>query len=388
MKKIAEVKNAKDLFAAIADAYKQEGKGEEFHNIEKAVEVKKAEMALEMKANEVVHTTNTNYGAELIPGAIQTTDFLDLTPKYSYALSFFRGFHWRNMPMVAEVPVIGEIGLHDLSTEWTTWTPTAQIAQGKGKLPTDKVTVRQKQYLFSIDVSEQQNRFTNIIDVITTINRKLAASAAKTQEYAIFNGDTATGATGNVNSDDGAPASTKYYLGGDGIRKSNLAAATDLGTLDFADFLTLLKKVWNFAAVPSDVAWFLNSQTYTKALGVSEFLTASINGKWSTVNTWALTNVLGLDVFTSAALQLTEADGKLSVTWANNVKWQLHICHKDLVQYGYNGDYQIEIFRVPGKGWQILGYYFMWYGIATAANIQADNGNSDVLSAAGINITV
>ena len=52
----------------------------------------------------------------------------------------------------------------------------------------------------------------NIVDVVATIQRKLASSAARTQEALILNGDTTAGATGNVNSDDGAPASTSYYL--------------------------------------------------------------------------------------------------------------------------------------------------------------------------------
>ena len=51
-----------------------------------------------------------------------------------------------------------------------------------------------------MDVSDEEVRFVNVVDVVATIQRKLAASAARTQEALILNGDTTSGATGNVSS--------------------------------------------------------------------------------------------------------------------------------------------------------------------------------------------
>jgi len=59
-------------------------------------------------------------------------------------------------------------------------------------MPTAKVTLTQKKYLFSVDVSDEEVRFTNVVDLVALINRKLARSAAETQEALILNGDTTT----------------------------------------------------------------------------------------------------------------------------------------------------------------------------------------------------
>lgn len=155
-----------------------------------------------------------------MPGAIQTTDFLDLAPKLNPLLGAFRGYHGRNLPKIVEVPIIGEVPLHNLASEWTTGAPTAQILQGLGKMPTAKVTLTQKKFLFSVDVSDEEVRFVNVLDVLATIQRKLADSSARTQISAIINGDTDTTANTNINLIDGTPAGTEHYLAGDGLRKT------------------------------------------------------------------------------------------------------------------------------------------------------------------------
>ena len=46
------------------------------------IEVKE-EVVEEVKANEAMHTTNTGFGAELIPTNVMLDPALDLLPKYS-----------------------------------------------------------------------------------------------------------------------------------------------------------------------------------------------------------------------------------------------------------------------------------------------------------------
>jgi HK97 family phage major capsid protein len=350
------------------------------YDLQKAVELKREQAGLEMKANEVMHTGNTGFGAELVPGAIQTTDFLDLVPRTSPFIGTLRGYHGRNMNKIMEVPVIGEIPFHDLGSEWTTG--AGALSQGKGKLPTAKVTITQKKYEFSVDVSDEEVRFVNVVDVVATIQRKLAASAGRTQEALLLNGDTVTAGTGNINSDDGAPASTAYYLGADGLRKTGLGNGVDVGTLEFADFLAVLGKLGANAWSPADVVWLFNHSTYIKALGVTEFKDSAMNGRSSTIYTGAMTNVLGSDLFVTRDFGLTEADGKISNTPANNTLGGFLAMHRDAVQYGYSGEYQIEIARIPGKWFQVFGHYFMGAAIASALV------GTDKTVALGYNVTV
>jgi len=384
LKLTESVKSAQELVSVISRQLEKEGKSVEQYDLAKACEVKSA-MKMETKANEVEHSTNTGYGAELVPQAVQTVDFLDLVPKYGTFIQALRGYHGRNLNKIQEVPVIGEIGLHQLSSEWTTGSPTSMIAQGKGLLPTAKVTLTQKKYLFSVDISDEEMRFVNVVDIVAKVNEKLARSAARTQEALVVNGDPETGGTGNVNSDDGAPSATSYYLGATGLRRTAIAASdtVDVGTLEFADFLSSLQLLGDFASAPEDLVWIFNRATYIKALGVTEFKDFSQNGRFSTI-VGGLTNFLGSDVFVSREMPKTEADGKVSTTPGNNTLGQFLVAHRDSVQYGYNGDYNLEIFRVPGFGWQVLGFYFMGMGIAS--EIAGNTGHPTV--ALGRNITL
>lgn len=380
-------KSAKELAEWISAAMQNEGFEEKQYSIDKVLEEKSSALALETKDDEVMHTTNTGAGAELVPGAILATDFIDLVPKISPFIGALGGYHGRNMPLIADVAVIGELPFHNLGTEWTTGAGSNYPAQGAGKVPTAKIEIRQKKYEFSVDLSDEEMRFVNVVDVMATIQRKLAMSASRTQEALLLNGDVVTAATGNVNSDDGAPAAASYYLGANGLRKAGLANGVDVGTLEFDDFLAVLAKLDDQGANPSEVLWLFNHNTYTKALGVTEFKDSSINGRSSTIYSGSLTNVLGSDVFVARDFPKTEADGKVSATPANNTKGGFLAAHRNAIQYGYNGDYQIEVARVQGKGWNIHGHYFM--GANTVDN--ATGATIDDLSqmiAAGYNVTI
>jgi hypothetical protein len=362
-------KSAGELISAISATLKNEGKEEKDFDLTKAIEVKNASRAIfETKANEVVHTGNTGYGAELVPGAVQTTDFLDLAPILNPLLGAFRGFHGRNLNKIQEVPVIGELPLHQLAAEWTSGAPTAQIIQGLGKLPTAKVTLNQKKFLFSVDVSDEEVRFVNVLDVLATIQKKLGDSSARTTISAIINGDTVTTANTNINLIDGTPTGTEHYLAGNGLRKTAFSGSTafDAGSLDFGDFITLLNYLNEKAADPTDVLFIFGRTSYNTALNITEFKSAYMNGTRSTIVTGALQNFLGADCMVNRYLTQANTAGKISATPANNSKGQVLCVHKDAVQYGYNGEYAMELYRVPGYGWQVLGYYYLGFAIVSA----------------------
>ena len=61
---------------------------------------------MDTKANEVVHTTNTGMGKELIPTNVMIDPMLDLVPNYSKLLPLLPGNHGNNMPISAKVAVI------------------------------------------------------------------------------------------------------------------------------------------------------------------------------------------------------------------------------------------------------------------------------------------
>ena len=127
-KTIGSAGSTKALADVISEELKSAGRTEVEYDVQKNLEAKAATM--ETKANEIMHTTNTGFGAELVnSGGVLMTDFLDLAPKMNPILSFFRGYHGRNLDLVAKRPVIGELPLHDLMPEQTTG--AFALAQGK-----------------------------------------------------------------------------------------------------------------------------------------------------------------------------------------------------------------------------------------------------------------
>ena len=83
-------------------------------------------------------------------------------------------------------------------------------------------------------------------------------------------------------------------------------------------------------------------------------------------------------------LGLANAVGKVDfATPANNTKGQILAVHRDAVQYGFNGEYNLEMFRIPGKGFQVIGYY--WMGFAIADNLA---GVTDPTVSLAYNVTV
>lgn len=342
-----DVKDTKGLADAIGMEMKSAGRAETEYDIQKNMEIKAA--AIETKANEIMHTANTGFGAELVPGNILMTDFLDLIPNASSIMNFFSGgYHGKNLALKQDVPVLGELPLHQLKAEQTT--SAFAFAQGLGKLPTAKLEIQQKQRFFSVDISEYEQQFA-ITDVVALVKRKLAQSAANTVISDIINGDTETGANANINLIDDTPAATNSYLAADGLRKRAFADSTahDAGTFAFADYLTMLKDLKYLGADKSNLLFIHSVWAEVAALGLDEFRQAYINGQLSSAITGKLPNFLGCSTTTERFLGEANTAGKVSKTASNNVKGQALLVHKMAVQHGSSGDYYMEIYRVPGS---------------------------------------
>lgn len=364
------VKETKGLADAISLEMKSAGRAEVEYDVQKNLEHKQA--MLETKANEIMHTSNTGFGAELVPGAVLMTDFLDFIPSASDTMSFFReGYHGKSLNLIQEVSILGEMPLHTLKAEQSTG--ALAFAQGLGKLPTKKVTITQKQRFFSVDISEYEQQFA-ILDVVAIVKRKLAASAANTMVSDIINGDVATGANTNINYIVGTPPANSSYLAADGLLKQSFddSTAFDAGTLAFTDSLTMLKALGFNGADKGNLIWLNSLYAEIGWLGVDEFARQYYNGVGSTTITGKLPTILGIANKAERWLGEANAAGKVdAATPANNTKGRSVIAHKAAVQWGTNGDYYMEIYRVPGSGYQVIGWYFMGHAIAGNAEVGA-----------------
>ncbi len=354
---VKNISSPAELAEGISFLMKSEGCSEDQYDIAKASEKKMAER--EIKANELIHTGNTGYGAELIAANVLTTDFLDLAPTINPTLGMFKGFHGRNMNLTMKVPIIGEVGLHTIEAESTADT-LANVNASSGKLATADVTITQKKLIFRATVSDEEVRFSSVVDILATLQKKLADSWARTIVSALINGDTVTSATTNINQIDGTPGGTEHFLACNGLRKTSFtdSTTTDGGTLAFADFISALKLVGENAS--SDLFWLFGTFSHSLALTIDEFKQQYVNGSGSTVLSGKVPNFLGYDVAVDRYLGKANTAGKVDVgTPGNNTKGQIILADKYAMQWGYNGEYSIELVRIPAKGWQLVGYgYF------------------------------
>lgn len=345
-----------------------------------------AALGVKTNANEVMHTTQTGYGKELVPLNVLSAEILEIVPKFSTLLSKLPGNHGTGLAVSEKVPVIGDPGLFLGNTEWTTGTPAQ--AQGNTKNPTQEVTINQGQFIMTIDVSKRLLNY-SVADLEQILKMKLAQSFGRTIDALIINGDTEAGATGNVNLDDAAPSTTAYYMQVDhGLRELAINAAAsagivDVGTFEFADFLDVLNKMGDLASDPSQILFLFNQATYIKALGITEFKDAAQNGKGSTIHTGSITNILGSDLLTCRDIGKTEADGKISTTAASNTKGQFLAIYAPAIQYGFGQSLEIDVVKVPGKGIQIVATGEFGFGI-----LETISGVTGRTVAAGIDVTV
>lgn len=344
----------------------------------------------EKNANEVEHTGNTGYGLELVPTNVVQAEILDVVPKYATFLTSLPGFHGYDMAISEKVPIIGEVGFFRGNTEWTTG--AGAIAQGTNLLATDSVTITQKGFILSADVSYRELEYATG-DLAKILKDRLGNAWARTAEAAIINGDTTAGATGNVNSDDQAPATTFAAIGGSAhyslqigsglVRLGVDATIVNAGTLDIADFTDTMNKLGDYAANPADCLWLFNRKTYNKALNLQPFYDAAQRGEKSTLAGNAITNLHGADLFIPRDFGLAEADGKQSATGSNNTLGRFLMFWKYAVQHGYGKNFEIDVFKIPGKGVQIVAT--VDWGFAT---VDQKAGQTDKSVGMAANITV
>jgi HK97 family phage major capsid protein len=355
--------------------------------------ISKAEIEQYMKnANELMHTGNTGYGKELIPVEVLTQQVIDLVPKYSTFLPTLPGFHGTGLAISQKVPVIGEVGFFKGNTEPTTGAQA--IPQPSNRLATGEVQINQAPLLADVFITKRELNY-SIVDLEALIKQRLAESLARTMESMLINADIETGSTGNINSDDQAPATTFATTGGaadhrllldHGLRElaiNGSGLTVNAGALDMTDFIAVMNLLGDLASNPADLLWLFNRSTYNKALTLDAFAKANERGLASTIAGNAISNVFGADLFIARDLLKSEADGKQSATPGNNTLGQFLLFHKAAIQHGYGQPFEIEVTRVAGKGVQLTATCEWGFAIA-----QLLAGSTDSVVGLARNITL
>lgn len=353
-------------------------------------------VGLETKSNEVMHTTNAGFGQEFVPTEEFRSEIIDIMPQQGKLLPLLPGSHGFNLPKRYTAPAVG-LSVGDLlfqgKPEWTTGTPAeTEDDHGTSRVPTGSISIDQQEFIAEVRISDKQLKY-NAVNTEEYVKKALAAGMMYTVESAIINGDSEAGSTGNVNSDDQAPATTFAALGGSryhatmidhGIRELaiNGANTVNVGTLGVDDYLAVLALLGEYGSSPEDSLIIQSNHVTMKSLGIAEFLTAQNSADKATVQTGLRPSPFGVNTLTHRAVPRTEADGKLSgATPAGNVKGQFLAVYKPAIQYGFGQDFKLEVVRVPGYGYRLVATFDFGFKII-------DGGASTPTVAAGINITL
>lgn len=345
--------------------------------------------AMEVKANEVMHTTNTGKGAEFIPSEVFSDIVINILPQRARLLPLLPGNHGVGLPKVYTSAAIG-LSVSDLvfsgKTEWTTGTGSqTEDDHTRTQATTKQVTLTQKPFICEVDISDEQLKY-NAVNTEQYVKDRIAEGMAYTVDALIINGDSETGGTGNVNLDDAAPTAGTYYLSIDGgirERAINGGYTVNVGTLAADDYSAILAKLGEYAERPEDCLFIQSIHVTNKMRVLDEFELMTNSGDRATIQKGIMPTPYGVDVLQHRAVPKTEADGKVSTTSGNNTLGQILCVYKPAVQYGFGQDFKLEVVRVPGYGYRLVATFDFSFVI-----VDSDNSLSNPTVAAGINVTI
>jgi hypothetical protein len=235
-----------------------------------------------------------------------------------------------------------------------TWIATSENANVTGtavttsKAGTEDLVLTAKKYSTSVYASGELDE-DSIVNIRSYLGEKMSKSYAELLDSVRYNGDIVTAATGNVNSDDGAPTAGLYYLHQDGLIKSAItnSKTTNAGALDLADIRSLRKSLGIKGANPSDLLLVVPIDVYYKLLGLGQAETVEKFGNRATVVNGVLTAIDGIEVITSSLIGNAKANGKISTTPANNTTGRLLLVYKPDLIHGFKRDLQVFTEYLP-----------------------------------------
>lgn len=246
----------------------------------------------------------------------------------------------------------------------------SKIASAKQQMTAAKLGTRVG---FSTELVED-----SIIPILAIYRYQIQRTLENAVDDTIVNGDTAAGASTNVNLIDATPAAGTSYLAFNGLRKyaliTNTAQLQDAGNAaptlaQFRASRKLLLK--SYAADLKNLVWVVGWETYMKMLPMPEFATWQNLGMAGSNVTGLLPNgtanqvgmatdgsspiapvgfIDGIPVYVSAQIGLSQSGnisahgGELSTTGSNNVNGSAVLFHRSRWYLGYRRQISLDVF--------------------------------------------
>lgn len=308
---------AKSIMIKVAEDKSRAEVREVRHDAAKSIGLDPADALDAAKANELDYTTQTGYGDEFVPTVWSSSVWEairfgeTLVAKIPQQMFTGPGDSFI-VPVEGADPTWYRVG-QTTDVNSTTGIPDSTI--GTSKVATSNATMdlgAGKKMGARVPYSGEMTE-DSIVPWASQVNKQLVTSFVEMVQHVAIDGDTATGATTNINHIGGTPTSTgatqDLFLLLNGFRKSPLVTTTAnslsaAGTLTDALFLSILQLLGpaGLYADPEKVDFLLDANVYWKAL--------------------QLASVKTHDVFQNATLE----SGVLSKIWGYKV-WRAPFMH-------------------------------------------------------------
>lgn len=228
------------------------------------------------------------------------------------------------------------------------------------KTGSDRVQVDAKKFVIHQMWSGEMEE-DSIIAYLPFLRGQAQRAIAHYTDSLVLNGDTTTGATGNINLDDDTPGSEKHYLAFDGIRKAalvdNTNNASGAGASLTYDKIVALKGLgidetylhdWGHPINPQDFVFVCDPETADEIAVLDDVQSVDKYGPNATVLTGEVANIGRNPLIASIAVSRTEADGKVSTTAGNNVLGQVVAFNRGGFTLGIRRSLKVETERIIG----------------------------------------
>jgi len=311
-----------------------------------------------MKANELMHTTQTDFGLEWIPDLwsnqlwetvrfenriLSLMDVIDM-PQDDYVL-----------PVEDQDPTVYRVAE---TTDDSQFDPAASPVT-MSKIGTDNVTLHAEKLGIRAGFSAEQDE-DSIIRVLPHFRKKLLRAMEDAIEYDILHADNtiAVNPSGNINRYDAATQAADpdhWLLGFDGIAHLPLVDDTTLlvNQGGAAPDLTMMRALRRrlapvFQSRLDDLVYVVEPVTGTALIDIDEVLTVDKFGAQATVKTGQLGALDSIPIVVSGQfLQSDNEDGKISNTANNNTFGRVLLFHKPSWRVGFRRRVKLEVVRFP-----------------------------------------
>lgn len=290
------------------------------------------------------------------------------------------------LPVEADIPEM--LFVSESTTPLAFTTPYTASNTGSNRVQVDarKFVIHQ---IWSGELEED-----SIIPFLPFLRRQAALAIGHYSDSLVLNGDTVTAASGNVNSNDAAPAATRHYLAFDGLRKAGLVnnTANSLalgGAITYNALRNQLNRMidvtrfhdWGHPINPEDLVFITDPRTAEQINQLDEVLTIDKYGPGATVLTGELARIGRNPLISSMAMSLTPSNGLVSATPANNIRGQVVCANMRGLKAGWRRRIKVETERMIGSD-QARIVYSMRMGLGRFTPTGAASGIEfvDVLS--------